>query len=480
MAGWSTEQTLPARASAHQVRLQGVRAASNGKVFTLLLDAHRDCNLLPRVFRHIGGRVDKLGRIAAGQKWRAVAIGVGLAALVCLAYGPAQALPLISDDYLHIWLARQYGPPEGWARLFADPLYRCRAVSLVHAWLIDLWFGPTPIPFNLSSLFLHWGNCVLVAALGCWRLVGWRVSVPAAAFFAVHQGHQEAVVWFAASPELEVFAFLLGAILCWIMWLRPGSRKWPWYVGCFAAFLLALISKESGAILPALLALILAVERERDWRRSAAILPFLVVSGLYFWAGYVNRGQHLHYNDGTFAIGAPFWTTMPLSIFRMLWGVGLASIAVLALWRRKALAWLLALTIGWMAISLLPYSFLTYMSRVPSRHTYIAAAGLALLVGWAAAVTWEKAARRHRSLAVAAAILIVLANTAYLWTRKHQQYVERARPTEEIRRKLAAGDGPVRVCGFPYSPGIAESVVVLSGSPRDRLQLVSGPDCTAE
>lgn len=34
-----------------------------------------------------------------------------------------------------------------------------------------------------------------------------------------------------------------------------------------------------------------------------------------------------------------------------------------------------------MALALLPYVFLTYQTRVPSRHTYLASAGLAMLAG---------------------------------------------------------------------------------------------------
>jgi hypothetical protein len=345
----------------------------------------------------------------------------------------------------------------------ADPLYRCRAVSMVHAWVLDALFGPVPFVFSVSSLLLHWINCLLVAALGSWRLIGWRVSLPAAAFFAVLEGPQEAVIWFAASPELHVFAFLLGALLCWIHHRTAA---------CVLCFVFALLSKESGVVLPALLAIALIAERDFRLRRWAAILGLGLLAAAYFAAGYIHRGNHLHYNDGTFSIHAPFWMTLLHTIARMGWIWGVASVTLIRDWRAPALA------LGWMVVALLPYSFLTYMSRVPSRHTYLATAGLSLLVGYAAVLLWQTRPR----VAVAVAAIALVGNTAYLWTRKHGQYLERARSTEELRRQLSTGDGesPVSLCGFPYSQSIAESVVVLAGSRPERLQPASSAQCPSD
>jgi hypothetical protein len=68
--------------------------------------------------------------------------------------------------------------------------------------------------------------------------------------------------------------------------------------------------------------------------------------------------------------------------------------------------------VGWMTLGLLHYSFLTYMTRVPSRHTYLAAAGLALLVGWAAATVREYVPKPCLA-ALFAAMLILLGNAQF-------------------------------------------------------------------
>ena len=41
-----------------------------------------------------------------------------------------------------------------------------------------------------------------------------------------------------------------------------------------------------------------------------------------------------------------------------------------------------AVALVWMGLALVPYSFLTYSTQIPSRQTYLASAGLALLAGW--------------------------------------------------------------------------------------------------
>src|SRR6266511_3272483 len=134
-----------------------------------------------------------------------------MAGLAFLAYLRALGLPFISDDYVQIHFAREYGPVSGWAALSLDPLYRCRATSLLLTHWTECLFGLNPLAFRLSSLLLHIANCWLVLALGFWKPIGWRLAWFASAFFAINEGHQEAVIWYAALPELLVFFF---ALLC--------------------------------------------------------------------------------------------------------------------------------------------------------------------------------------------------------------------------------------------------------------------------
>jgi hypothetical protein len=53
-------------------------------------------------------------------------------------------------------------------------------------------------------------------------------------FFAVYEGHQEAVMWYAALPELLVFFVSLATLLLWLRWRENGGRQGAWYAAATA------------------------------------------------------------------------------------------------------------------------------------------------------------------------------------------------------------------------------------------------------
>ncbi|MBI3679135.1 MAG: hypothetical protein HY235_01820 [Acidobacteria bacterium] len=385
---------------------------------------------------------------------------LGLAILATLPYIPALSLPLISDDYLVIALSRHYGPMDGWPDLLRDPLYRNRATSLVLTYWVYLLFGLKPLVYGAVSVLFHIFNTWLVFAFGACKVIGWRMAAVAAAFFAVYEGHQEAVIWFSALPELLVFFFGLCALLAWLRWVCEGSRLW--FAAALTGYALALFSKESAvALVPLLLCAYLTPQANRR-RVLLGLLPFFLLTGIY--AGLVFSGQsgNHHFRDGTFHWNAPFWITLGNSVGRLLWFWGLLSMAALVLWRPSHWKLWAAVAFGWMVITLTPYSFLTYMTRVPSRHTYMASAGLALLVA-VAILHFE----RRRWIGAAIGALLVAHNCGYVWIYKQRQYVARAAPTEALIRVVSQADGPVFVESFPYSRSIAEyTVELMTGKPR--------------
>jgi len=378
-------------------------------------------------------------------RWR---IALLLGAMAIIVYLPSLGLPLISDDYPHTYLARQYGPVSGWPALASDALYRCRATSLILTYWTERAFGLNPLAFHLTGLGLHVLNVWLIFALGFWKVIGWRHSAVAAGFFAIHEGLQEAVIWYAAIHELIHFTFALLCVHCWLRWLASGSRKL--YLGAFTAFVLALLSKESAVVLVPLMVLLAVVDR-RDWRRAVVfVLPFAVLAVAYFLLVYSARATHLHFNDvGTFSLSAPFWITLRNSTGRLFWIWGWLSVAALLAWRPAGRGRLVALGAAWAVLCLLPYSFLTYMPRVPSRHTYLAAMGLALVVS---AAFWRVQERFSKRPWVGWALVSVIFvhNCAYIWIVKQAQFLERAAPTERLVQFAAGVEGPVYIHCFPY------------------------------
>lgn len=359
-----------------------------------------------------------------------------LAAVASVAYAPFLSLPLISDTYTQIFLGRVYGAPEGWLALSDDVLYRSRATSLVASHLIDALFGNWYLAHKLLNLAVHIANAWLIFALGRWPLLGYRVTLAAATFFAVYEGHQEAIVWVAALPELLMVLFALLALHAWIAWARAELAGWRGAALVAAAYLLALYSKESAVGLwPVLAWLTWRESGPPSWRAPWFLAGSLAVfSAGYALAIFAAADNHLHLNDGTFSLRAPFWLVLPHSLLRMLWIWGVVALAVAAAWGIALRRRLLVFAVVWMAATLLPYSFLLYMNRVPSRHTYFAAVGLAMLIGLA----WDGIAahwtQRPQWLMPALAAVVFAHNCGYLWVKKLPQYERRAAATENFLR----------------------------------------------
>lgn len=401
------------------------------------------------------------------MNWR---IAAAVAAAAVVVYLPFLGLPFISDDYTQIRLAREYGAPAGWADLAADPLYRSRATSLLVTHWIDSTFGLQPLAHNLASLALHLVNCLLVALLGLWRRVGFAVSAPAALFFAVYEGHQEAVIWNAALHELLVFAFVLGCCLNWILWLQEGCRDWWRGALAAACFVLALFSKESAVAVLPVLGLLWWLERPASWAPLAHLGGYTALAGFYAAGIFGAAATHQHLNDGTFDWRAPFWLTLPHSLGRMLWIWGLAALVYLWARRDGGAGRLAGFGLVWMAVALLPYSFLMYQNRVPSRHTYLAAAGLALVAGAA----W-RALSPGRGTAAVLVVVLLAHNGGYLWLRKLPQYERRAATTSRFLEFAAQREGPVRVRCTPYDPAVlADAAAVALGWPREAVVNAAG------
>jgi hypothetical protein len=388
---------------------------------------------------------------------RHAAILLVLALLAVVAYLPMFQQPLLQDDYPNLEQARIYGPVSGWHAMFAEGTFRLRATFYVLTAAVDRLFGPAPLAFHATSLALHILCTWLVYALGSWRIAGWRISAAAAAFFAVHEGHQEAVMWYSASSELLMFLFGMASLLCWIR-LIEKQGGWRWYAASLACFVLALLSKESAVILAALFLLPLAGTGRR-WRGFLWWLPFGALAALDVWLILGTRAYSFRFHDGSFSLAAPFWITLPVSCARLLWVWGFLALLVIAVLRVKQSRQILRLAAIWIPLALLPYSFLLYMHRVPSRQTYLASLGLAWIVGagfWAL----QSRMRLHRHAMVAAVVVLVLAaNIGYLWTKKRHQFLERAAPVEALIALAHKTPGPIYMRCYPDPQMIYEAAL---------------------
>jgi len=397
---------------------------------------------------------------------------VCLALLCVLAYASLISLPLFEDDYPILTQARTAWSAGGAFGVLHDPIFRVRATTY---WaMILLWhvFGVRGAGYHLASLALHIANTWLVFAV-CRKLPRIQpAAFWAAAFFAVAEGHQEAIVWFTAINELWQFFFGACALWCWLQ-AASGSRVRLAQAAGVAAFALALLSKESAIVwLPALV----ATAPWSRWQRALILLaPYLALAVLAVVSIAATRAYSFRFSDGSFSLAAPFWITWPRGISRILWIWGFVAGALLFRYRRERDLWMpAAAALAWIAVGLAPYSFLTYSTQIPSRQTYLASAGLAVLVGLATARLFREGPGGRR-IAVALLALMVVHNAGYLWTKKRAQFVERARPTEQLIAFARSASGPIWVRCFPLSRFTAEEAVRLAAG-REPSSLVWSAD----
>jgi hypothetical protein len=384
-----------------------------------------------------------------------------LALLAVVAYVPVLTQPLLEDDYPNLATARLLGAPGEW-RLLAGTVFRLRATSEWLFWVLYRAFGLWAPGYYGVSILLHLLDTWLVYALARTTLGRWggteRLAFWAAVFFAIAEGHQEAVMWFSACNELLQFLFGVGAMLTWLRFLGGGSKAW--YAASLALFALALISKESAPIFVILFALSMVVP---EWRKRAGYLvPLAAMAAMSVLVTYSTRAGSFRFQDGSFSLHAPFWRIWPENFARVFWIWGLAGFAAVLAWGWGRYRAMVLAGLAWAAVALLPYSFLLYSNRIPSRQTYLASAGVALVVGAGWLAARQRFAAHGRVLTAAVCVLALAHNLGYLWIKKRGQFLERAQPTEELIAFARHSSGPIYIACFPRNQFIAEDTVRLA------------------
>jgi hypothetical protein len=383
-----------------------------------------------------------------------------LAALCLVAYAPTLTIPLIEDDYPNISQARTIGTIQGIPQLRSDSTFRLRATTYWMMYFLWSTARLSAAAYHAISLLLH-----IVSTLLLYRwAVEWtpmhKGALWAAAFFAVYEGHQEAVMWFSAINELFLFVFGIGAIICW---LRTTQSLW-WHVPGVILFSLALLSKESAVILLPLFLLV-------RWRPSWTLVLYIALAALAVASILQSRAISFRFSDGSFSLHAPFVITLLRSTFRLMWIWGLLASLVWIVQKKEMRPIWLAL--AWIGIALAPYSFLTYSTAIPSRQVYLASAGLAMIVGLAFD---HLTCSVNRRILWCVAAFVLISNTSIIWTKKRSQFIQRAAPTEQLLATVRSTSGLVYMNCWPRTRLIAEESVRLA-MPGELPRLVWGGTC---
>lgn len=204
-----------------------------------------------------------------------------LVALVLLAlflvtqYGDVRRVPFINDDYIFLDKTRDASFGSLWApKALAFHWYRPWSREL-HYWTMQKLFGVHEGPYHVVSLLLALGALAAFFVLAR-RLAGPRTAAIAVAGWATLAAWAVPLIWVAGVQDLWMllFAFLsLTAVAAQRWWLAAGL------------FLLALLSKESAAVVPAIAVALHYFVKRRSLREAfAGTWPLWLV--LVLWAGF--------------------------------------------------------------------------------------------------------------------------------------------------------------------------------------------------
>jgi hypothetical protein len=304
-----------------------------------------------------------------------------------------------------------------------------RSVSILSFVVTGLQYDLDPWGYKFHNLMLHLLNGVLLFRLLLVllprldaRLSASRVLLVAAAGAALWLLHplQVSTVLYAVQRMTQLAAlFTLLALLAWLKARLDPDRGWRQLLFGWVLFpvcgVLAVLSKESGALLPFYLLLIEALalrptrrELQTDRRSAALLMMFVVlplVAGLLLAA---NLGTFADYTGRSFTLPERLLTQVhvlffyirlillprisQMSLFHDDYPIqsqlDIATLALLALlaglvwlaWRLRSRAPLLAFGLGWFLVSHLLESTLIPLEMVFEHRNYLALAGLLLPV----------------------------------------------------------------------------------------------------
>ncbi len=191
-------------------------------------------------------------------------LGLGIASV--LPYVNALHAGFVFDDWIQIRGNPAVTSELDWFKILAVPLFPgnlYRPLTVATFALDRAWFGWEAWWFHAVNIALHAGVSLLVAAIGL-RLFPRSPATAwlAAAIFAVHPQHTEAVTGLVGRAELLATLFGLATLLC-LERGRGSSIPWRmrgWMALALTSFTLALLAKESAlTVLPLALLYVLAV-----------------------------------------------------------------------------------------------------------------------------------------------------------------------------------------------------------------------------
>jgi hypothetical protein len=230
---------------------------------------------------------------------------------------------LLSDDVL-LLDARVNDPQASpatyfresyWGDLHNSGLYRPLSLAAlsVQRWV----FERNPAPYRIVNLLLH-GACSVLVLFLLLRLTSSGPAFTGALLFAVHPIHAEAVITIYGQQDLLAALFFLAAVVGALEFSTARARavRAPLVS---ASYLLSLLCKEQGVLLPLLLpvlrrhARVPAEDHFGGFQRAdvALLIPLAVYTLLRI---AVLGSQMVPSDDASVAYGYPWWARINLAM----------------------------------------------------------------------------------------------------------------------------------------------------------------------
>jgi len=199
-------------------------------------------------------------RDPTGRELLLLVLGIGFAI-----YVPSLQYEFVHDDLSQIvanprvqsWeYLPGYFTTHVWAHLYGvGQANYYRPLFLVWLLLNHTLFSLNPLGWHLTTVAAHLAAGSLVYTLARKLLEDSRAAALAALVFLLHPAQVESVAWISGVSEPLTAIFLLGGLLAYIHADRglPGTRSRLWTAISLLFYFMALLLKESGALLPVLI-----------------------------------------------------------------------------------------------------------------------------------------------------------------------------------------------------------------------------------
>ncbi|MFH1790636.1 MAG: tetratricopeptide repeat protein [Candidatus Omnitrophota bacterium] len=185
---------------------------------------------------------------------------------------------LISDNmYMRNWedlpklLTEDWGSGSGIKYSFYRPL------TMLSFFVVYRFAGNNPAPYHLVNIAVHCLSALALYWLANIFLSNRLAASLAALFFIAHPVQTEAVAYASATGDSLALLFILVSFAAYLKNAETG--KGIFYASALLAFMLSLMSKESGLVLPAVILAYHAVFRRKF--NTRAFLPFILVACSY-------------------------------------------------------------------------------------------------------------------------------------------------------------------------------------------------------